>query len=283
MKSGSSWAVRGGTVPLERPVIVGILNVTPDSFSDRNQSFDPADAVDRAIQMVDDGADIVDVGAESTRPGAHPVDAEEEWSRLSPVVSRLDRQGVRFSVDTTKLEVARRALGDGAAAINDVSGLRFCPEIASLCADHGAGLILMHMRGEPRTMQTDTSYEDLLGEVGEFLEVQARFAQSAGCRADQIVIDPGIGFGKSAAQNLELLGRIERLVSLEYPVLVGPSRKSFIGHTLDLPIEERLEATIAACLVAFEGGAGLFRVHDVEPTRRALDMADAIRQVTGES
>jgi len=276
----TSWTVRGGSVPLARPVVVGILNVTPDSFSVGYQALDPAAAVDRAIQMVDEGADIVDVGAESTRPGAHPVDVEEEWSRLSPVVSRLGRQGVGFSVDTTKLEIARRALNDGASAINDVSGLRFCPEIASVCAEHGAGLILMHMRGEPRTMQADVAYEDLLGEVGEFLAAQAAFARSAGCRADQIVIDPGIGFGKSATQNLELLGRIGRLVGLGYPVLVGPSRKSFIGHTLDLPIEERLEATIAACLVAFEGGAGLFRVHDVAPARRALDMADAIRQAS---
>lgn len=228
--------------------------------------------------MVDEGADVIDVGAESTRPGAQPVSVDEEWARLSPIMPALARQGVRFSVDTTKLEVARCSLDEGAAAINDVSGLRFSPEIAPLCAEHGAGLVLMHMRGEPRTMQSDVAYNDLIGEIGEFLAAQVAVARSAGCNADQLVIDPGIGFGKSAEQNLELLGRIEELASSAYPVLVGPSRKSFIGLTLNLPVEDRLEATIAACLAAFEGGAGLFRVHDVAPARRALDMADAIRR-----
>jgi dihydropteroate synthase len=265
-------------VPLGRPVILGVLNVTPDSFSDGDRWLDPAAAVDRALRMVDEGADVIDVGAESTRPGAHPVDAEEEWLRLSSIVPALARHGVRFSIDTTKQEVAGRALRGGAAAINDISGLRFAPEIATLCAEHGAGLILMHMRGEPRTMQSDIEYGDLLGEVGEFLAAQAAVARSAGCTADQIVVDPGIGFGKSAEHNLTLLGRINELTPSGYPVLVGPSRKSFIGQTLGLPIEQRLEATIAACLAALEGGAGLFRVHDVAPARRALDMADAIRR-----
>ncbi len=281
METVTSWTVRGGSVSLDRPVVLGILNITPDSFSDTDQWLDPAAALDRALQMVDEGADVIDVGAESTRPGAQPVNAEEEWLRLSLIVPMLARQGIRFSVDTTKLEVARCALDEGAGAINDVSGLRFSPEIAPLCAEHGAGLILMHMRGEPRTMQFDVAYDDLFGEVRGFLMAQATLARSAGCKADQIVIDPGIAFGKSAKQNLELLGRIEEFACSGYPVLVGPSRKSFIGQTLDLPIEDRLEATIAACLTALEGGAGLFRVHDVAPARRALDMADAIRRVTG--
>jgi len=275
--------VRDGTMSLQRPLVLGILNVTPDSFSDGDQWLDPDAAIDRAMQMVDEGADIVDIGAESTRPGACPVDTEDEWSRLSPVVPALVQKGIRVSVDTTKLEVARRALSEGAAAINDISGLRFSPGIAPLCAEHGAGLILMHMRGEPRTMQTDVAYEDLFGEVREFLSAQAKVARSAGCSAEQIVIDPGIGFGKSAEQNLGLLGQIEELTCLGYPVLVGPSRKSFIGQTLDLPVEDRLEATIAACLAAFNGGAGLFRVHDVASARRALDMADAIRRVAREA
>ena len=275
--------VRDGTMSLERPLVLGILNVTPDSFSDGDQWLDPDAAIDRAMQMVDEGADIVDIGAESTRPGACPVDTEVEWSRLSPVVPALVRKGIRVSVDTTKLEVARRALSEGAAAINDISGLRFSPGIAPLCAEHGAGLVLMHMRGEPRTMQTDVAYENLFGEVRKFLSAQAAVARSAGCSAEQIVIDPGIGFGKSTEQNLGLLGRIEELTCLGYPVLVGPSRKSFIGQALDLPVEDRLEATIAACLVAFNGGAGLFRVHDVASARRALDMADAIRKVAREA
>jgi len=275
--------VRDGLMSLERPLVLGILNVTPDSFSDGDQWRDPEVAIDRAMQMVDEGADIVDIGAESTRPGACPVDTEVEWSRLSPVVPTLVRKGIRVSVDTTKLEVARRALSEGAAAINDISGLRFSPGIAPLCAEYGAGVVLMHMRGEPRTMQTDVAYENLFGEVREFLSAQAVVARSAGCSAEQIVIDPGIGFGKSTEQNLGLLGRIEELTCLGYPVLVGPSRKSFIGQTLDLPVGDRLEATIAACLVAFNGGAGLFRVHDVASARRALDMADAIRRVAREA
>jgi len=279
----ASWMVRDGLMSLERPLVLGILNVTPDSFSDGDQWRDPEVAIDRAMQMVDEGADIVDIGAESTRPGACPVDTEVEWSRLSPVVPTLVRKGIRVSVDTTKLEVARRALSEGAAAINDISGLRFSPGIAPLCAEYGAGLVLMHMRGEPRTMQTDVAYENLFGEVREFLSAQAVVARSAGCSVEQIVIDPGIGFGKSTEQNLGLLGRIEELTCLGYPVLVGPSRKSFIGQTLDLPVGDRLEATIAACLVAFNGGAGLFRVHDVASARRALDMADAIRRVAREA
>jgi len=274
----TSWSVRDATVSLESPVVVGILNVTPDSFSDGDLWIEPAAAVDHALRMVDDGADLVDVGAESTRPGAQPVDPEPEWGRLEPVVKGLAARGIRFSIDTTKLEIASRALDSGAAAINDVSGLRFSPEIAPLCAAHGAGLILMHMRGEPRTMQADVAYADLVGEVRRFLEAQASLALSAGCAPDQIVIDPGIGFGKSAEGNLELLGRVADLSQLGYPVLVGPSRKSFMGKVLGLPLEQRLEATIAACLSAHQGGAKLFRVHDVGPARRALDMAEAIRR-----
>jgi dihydropteroate synthase len=259
-------------------VVVGILNVTPDSFSDGDRWMEPAAAVDHGLRMVDEGADLVDVGAESTRPGAQPVDAEDEWHRLEPVVKGLAGSGVTVSIDTTKLEIASRALDCGAAAINDISGLRFSPEIAPLCAAHGAGLMLMHMRGEPRTMQADVAYADLVGEVRMFLEAQAALALAAGCRRDQIVIDPGIGFGKSAEGNLELLGRVADLTQLGYPVLVGPSRKSFMGKVLGLPLDQRTDATIAACLSAHQGGASLFRVHDVGPARRALDMAEAIRR-----
>ncbi len=274
----TSWAVRDGAVSLASPVVVGILNVTPDSFSDGDCWIEPAAAIDHGLRMVDEGADLVDVGAESTRPGAQPVDAEDEWRRLESVVRGLAGSGVTVSIDTTKLEIARRALDCGVAAINDVSGLRFSPGIAPLCAEYGAGLMLMHMRGEPRTMQADVAYADLVGEVRVFLEAQASLALSAGCQRDQIVVDPGIGFGKSAEGNLELLGRVGDLTQLGYPVLVGPSRKSFMGEVLGLPLEQRTEATIAACLSAHQGGAGLFRVHDVGPARRALDMAEAIRR-----
>jgi dihydropteroate synthase len=230
--------------------------------------------------MVGEGADLIDVGAESTRPGASSISADEEWRRLEPVLQPLAQHGVTLSIDTTKREVARRALDLGAAAINDVSGLVAAPDIASDCAEYGAGLILMHMRGDPRTMQNDVEYSDIVAEISGFLSAQGRFAEQAGCSANQIVIDPGIGFGKSAAGSLELLGRIDELAALAYPVLVGPSRKSFIGQTLGLSVDDRVEATIAACLAAFAGGAALFRVHDVAPVRRALDMAQAIRGAT---
>ena len=272
------WQVRSGAVSVERPVVVGILNVTPDSFSDGALYAEPTEAVDHALRMVDEGADIIDVGGESTRPGAAPVEAAEEWSRLRGAVEPLARRGVTVSIDTTKLDVATRAIDAGAAIVNDVSGLREAPEIADLCARTGAGLVLMHMRGSPRTMQEDTSYEDLAGEVSGWLADRAAFARAAGCRMEQIVIDPGIGFGKSVGGNLELLARTAEFTRLGYPVLVGPSRKSFIGKVLDVPVDRRLEGTLAACLAAFERGARLFRVHDVGPARRALDLADAIRR-----
>lgn len=276
------WRVRGRDVRLDRPVVVGILNVTPDSFSDGGRWLAPGPAVDRATAMTAQGADLVDVGGESTRPGADPVDAREEWSRVGPVVDALARAGVLVSLDTTKAEVARRGLDAGAAAVNDVSGLRFAPEIADLCAEAGAGLVLMHMRGDPRTMQSDLEYEDLVGEVARFLAAQASLAGRRGVEARCIAVDPGIGFGKSVDGNLELLARCDAFAALGYPVLVGPSRKSFIGRTLDLPVGERLEGTVAACVAALFRGARLFRVHDVGPVRRALDLAEAIRRAVPE-
>jgi dihydropteroate synthase len=182
------------------------------------------------------------------------------------------------SIDTTKADVAERARGDGAAIVNDISGLEASPGMAGLGARAGAGLVLMHMRGDPRTMQEETVYDDLLGEVAGWLDGRAGRALAAGCAAGQIVVDPGIGFGKSAAGNLALLAGTSSVAALGYPVLVGPSRKSFIGRILGVPVEERVEGTIAACLAALERGARLFRVHDVGPVRRALDMADAIRR-----
>jgi dihydropteroate synthase len=257
---------------------MGVLNVTPDSFSDGNRYVEPAVAVDHALRMIDEGADMIDVGAESTRPGAAAVEPEEEWSRLSGVVEPLAQRGITVSIDTMKLEVARRAIDAGAAVVNDVSGLGNDPGIGHLCARTGAGLVLMHMRGSPRTMQEDTAYHDLVGEVARWLNDRAAEARKAGCRGDQIVIDPGIGFGKSVEGNLELLARTSEFTRLGYPVLVGPSRKSFLGSVLEVPVEDRLEGTLAACLAAFERGARLFRVHDVGPARRALDVAEAIRR-----
>lgn len=273
---GARWRLRDRVLSLERPAVVGVLNVTPDSFSDPGRYLDPGAAAERARALVDEGADVVDVGAESTRPGADPVPADEEWGRLEPVLARLGDLPAPISVDTTKSEVARRALEAGAAAINDVSGLRFDPAIASLAAETGAGLVLMHMRGDPRTMQRDTRYDDLIGEVREALARSRDAALAAGCSPDQVVLDPGIGFGKSAEGNLELLARLDALLELGRPLLVGPSRKSFIGAILEVSPEERLEGTLAACALALARGARLFRVHDARATRRALDVAEAI-------
>lgn len=271
--TGSAWSIRSGTISLNRPVVLGILNLTPDSFSDGNLVRDPGRALELAWEMREQGADLIDVGGESTRPGADPVDAEQEWARISHSVAALSDAGIPVSVDTTKLSVARRAIDAGAEAINDVSGLRFDPGIATLCAETGAGLIIMHMRGDPRTMQSDIVYGDLVSEVAAWLEDQAELAVRSGVERSQIVVDPGIGFGKSASGNLEILARSGEFSISGYPVLVGPSRKSFIGAVLDLPVDQRVEGTIAACVIALLNGARLFRVHDVEPVQRALALS----------
>lgn len=273
------WAVRGARIPLDRPVVMGVVNVTPDSFSDGGRFLDPEDAGRRARALVEQGADLLDLGAESTRPGAEPVPGEEEWRRLEPALERAVALPVPVSVDTRKYEVARRAVGAGAAVVNDVSGLADDPRLAGLAAETGAGLVLMHMRGTPRTMQADTEYDDLVGEIVGRLRSAVGRAREGGCAPDQLVVDPGIGFGKSARDCLRLLARAGDFRGAGAPVMVGPSRKSFIGETLGLPVEDRVEATAAACVMALERGARLFRVHDVRATRRALDMAEAIREV----
>lgn len=276
--SPQEWRLRDHVLRTDRPLIVGILNVTPDSFSDGGRYRDPEAAIDRAYELVESGADLLDVGAESSRPGAEPVDADEEWRRLEPVLAGLSELEMPLSVDTTKFEVARRSLAIGAAAINDISGLRADPRLAELAAGSGAGLVLMHMRGTPRTMQTDTRYDDLVGKVCRFLEGALNRAVQAGCRPEQVVLDPGIGFGKSTEGNLELLARIAAFGALGRPILVGPSRKAFIGQLLDLPLDERVEGTIGACVMALDRGAHIFRVHDVREVRRALDVAYRIRE-----
>jgi dihydropteroate synthase len=254
-----------------------VLNLTPDSFSDGGSYPDAGAALARAEQMIDAGADLIDVGGESTRPGAASVDAAEEWNRIGAVVEGLSLRGIAASIDTSKADVAERAVDSGAVVLNDVSGLRHDPSLADVAARAGTGLILMHMRGTPLTMQQDVEYGDLLGEVSDELERSMRVACDHGCAPAQLVVDPGIGFGKSTEGNLELIAGIGRLLALGRPVLVGPSRKSFIGRLLRVPAGERLEGTIAACLSALERGARLFRVHDVRQVRLALDLAWAIR------
>jgi len=272
------WSVQDGVVELRKPVVLGILNLTPDSFSDGGRIAAIEEVEELGQRMTEQGADLIDVGGESTRPGAAPVAAGEEWDRIGAAVAALSRAGVRVSVDTTKAEVAERAIGEGAVAINDVSGLRMDPGIADLCAATGAGLVVMHMRGDPRTMQNDTRYDDLTAEISRSLEESATRAIDRGVRPSQIVVDPGIGFGKSLEGNLEIISRSGAFGAAGYPVLIGPSRKSFIGQLLGVGVEDRLEGTIAACVAGLLAGASLFRVHDVLPVRRALDVASAIRE-----
>ena len=275
--AASEWCTSRRTIDLSKPALMGVLNITPDSFSDGGLYLNKEAALVRLEELQADGADIVDIGGESTRPGARAVERDEELRRVMPVVEAAsERLDVAISIDTTKTSVARAALDAGAEIINDISGLTFDPGLAELAAERSAGLVLMHIRGKPRTMQGAIHYDDLIGDVGRELGEATERACAAGCDRRQLVIDPGIGFGKTAEQNLLLIQHLGPLVELGYPVLIGPSRKSFMGKILGLELQDRLEATIAACVVALVRGARIFRVHDVQPVRRALDMAEAI-------
>jgi dihydropteroate synthase len=264
-------------------LIMGILNVTPDSFSDGGRFFDPGAAVAHGKKMAEEGADIIDVGGESTRPGSDPVPEEQEIARVVPVVARLARETAAIiSVDTTKARVAEEAVAAGAAIINDVSALGFDPRMAQVASSAGAGVVLMHMLGRPKDMQGNPVYSDLIGEISVFLAGACRAAVRAGVREDAIVCDPGIGFGKTAAHNLEILRRLGDFGALGRPILVGPSRKSFIGTTLGgLPADERLEGTAAAVALAIAGGAAIVRVHDVMAMKRVARLADAVLNASG--
>ncbi len=277
-----SWA--GGVLRLsERPHVMGILNVTPDSFSDGGTFLDPQAALDRAVAMVEEGADLIDVGGESTRPGSRGVSVEEELARVIPVVEALaPRLGVPLSVDTAKAAVAERAVGAGAAIVNDVSGLTADPGMAGTVAAAGCALVVMHLRGTPQTMQADTTYGDLLAEVWAGLAASVERAEAAGVPRERVVVDPGIGFGKNPQGSLALLGRLGEFATLGCPLLIGASRKSFIGATVggEGP-QDRLEGSLAAAVVALGQGAQLFRVHDVRATRRALDLAWAALRAGG--
>jgi dihydropteroate synthase len=274
----TTWRIRGRTLSLERPVVVGILNVTPDSFSDGGRWTGLAAALDQARRMADEGADVIDVGGESTRPGSAGVAADEELARVLPVLRAVRRElSVAVSVDTRKAAVARVALAEGADVINDVSALAD-PEMAAAVAASDAGLVLMHMRGTPETMQSLAAYDDVAAEVAEELEPALRRAEEAGIEGERIVVDPGIGFAKTAEHNLELIARLDVLaVRLGRPVLLGPSRKAFVGTLLGgVPAAARDAGTVGACVAGLAAGARLFRVHEVKAARQALDVADAI-------
>jgi len=262
----------------DRILVMGVLNVTPDSFYEGSRSTSAARAIEAGLGMVAAGADILDIGGESSRPGAEPVSAEFEIDRILPVVRGLRSESdVPISVDTTKARVASAALEEGVTWINDISALRFDPEMASVIANAGAGAILMHMRGTPLTMQQAPRYVDVVHDVREFLLSRADVAIEAGIPQDRIILDPGIGFGKTLDHNLALLRGLSILCDSGYPVLVGLSRKSFLGAILDVPAEERLEGTIAANTVAILHGASIIRVHDVKEGRRTADVAVRLR------
>jgi dihydropteroate synthase len=254
---------------------MGVVNVTPDSFSDGGRYVDAEAAIAHGRALRDEGADILDVGGESTRPGAEPVGADEERARVEPVVAALAGAGARVSVDTTKASVARAALAAGATYVNDVSALRFDPELAGVVAAAGAECCLMHMRGEPRTMQDAPRYDDVVADVKAHLEERLAFAVGQGIAEERVHLDPGIGFGKTLEHNLELLRRLDEIVALGRPVVVGASRKSFLGRLTGREVGERAAATVAANVIAFERGARVFRVHDVAATRDALLVAAA--------
>lgn len=260
-----------------RPFIMGILNVTPDSFSDGGRFEDVERAVERGCAMAEEGADFIDVGGESTRPGAQAVPEEEERRRVMPVIRRLAaRVSVPISIDTYKARIAAEALDAGAVIVNDITGMTFDGAMARTVADHRASVVLMHMQGTPRSMQERPHYDDVVGEVRTFLLRQAEAARQAGIT--QILIDPGIGFGKTLDHNLELLRHLTAFTETGYPVLVGPSRKSFLGKLLDLPVDERLEGTAAAVAACVLQGAAILRVHDVRAMKRVAIVAHALRR-----
>lgn len=280
MNTGTQWL---DTLKSGRALVMGILNVTPDSFSDGGEYERVDAAVARALEMQVQGADIIDIGGESTRPGAQPVNVEQELNRVLPVIEAIRaKSDVAISIDTSKPEVMRAAVASGASLVNDVNALR--SEGAVLCcADLGVPVCLMHMQGEPRSMQAKPEYADVVKDVSGFLKQRAQFCVDAGIAADHILIDPGFGFGKTLEHNVSLLSRLDELCALDFPVLVGLSRKSMLGAILDKAVNERLTASVAAAVIAYQKGARLFRVHDVAETCDALKICETVKAANNES
>lgn len=269
--------VKDQRLALDHPLIMGIVNVTPDSFFDGGRFYDPQQAVAHAVQLVEEGADLLDIGAESTRPGALPVDEEEEHRRLIPVVAAVAKAvSVPISVDTSKAAVARAAIDAGAVMINDVTALRGDTTMVEVVAKTGAGLVLMHMQGTPQTMQRSPHYEDVIEDITRFLAERARFAMDRGVVHERIVLDPGIGFGKTLTHNIDLLANLHAFLQLGFPLLVGPSRKGFIGQLTRQSPEGRAWGTAGVVALAVEHGANILRVHDVAPMKDVVTVADAI-------
>lgn len=257
---------------------MGILNVTPDSFSEKGDFFQAEDAIRHGIRMVEEGADIIDIGAESTRPGAEPVSTAAEMQRLTPVVEELaERINIPISIDTTKSSVAERMLDLGASIVNDISALQFDEEMAPLVSERKCPLIMMHMQGSPRTMQKEPTYTHVITDIRDFLRERVESAVTQGISERNLILDPGIGFGKTVEHNLQIIRHLDKFRELGYPLLIGASRKSFIGKQLDLPVTERLEGSLAAAAIAIWQGADIIRVHDVAASVRTAQMVDAMR------
>jgi dihydropteroate synthase len=263
-----------------RTHILGILNVTPDSFSDGGRFYKFDDAIRQGMKMAEEGADIIDVGGESTRPGSNPVSLEEELSRVIPVIESLSKSlNIPVSIDTYKAKVAQAALNAGAQMINDISALRFDPELKKVAASYDVPVALMHIQGTPRTMQENPYYEDVIREITAYLKESIQIAKNAGIDQEKVIIDPGIGFGKRLEDNLNILKNLKRFSILNCPILIGCSRKSFIGNILNLPLEERLEGSLAALAVSVMNGVHMVRVHDVKESKRVVNLVDAILKV----
>lgn len=263
-----------------RTYIMGILNVTPDSFSNGGIYFNKANAIEHALRMQEEGADIIDIGGESTRPGSETISVKEEIRHVVPVIEALAKRiKVPISVDTYKSAVAEAAISAGASIVNDISGLRFDPEMPKVAAKNKAPVVIMHIKGTPKDMQKNPTYKALIPEVMDYLREGITIAQEAGIPDDKIIIDPGIGFGKTVVHNLEIIKRLNEFTGFEKPILLGPSRKSFIGKTLgDLPVAERLEGTAAAVAIGIFNGANIIRAHDIKAMVRVVKIADAIKR-----
>ena len=258
-------------------LIMGIVNTTPDSFSDGGKYNSASEAIDFAYELLREGADIIDIGGESSRPGADPISAEEEIKRISPLLSELVKNTEStVSIDTYKSSTANYALNNGACLVNDISGLSFDKEMVDIVIRHNASIVIMHMKGTPKTMQKNPNYDNVVDEICDFLTNQVNFAINKGVSSDKIIVDPGIGFGKTLNDNYEIIAKLSQICDLGHPVLVGPSRKSFIGTTLDEPVEKRLEGSITAAAMCYHSGAKILRVHDVKETKKSLSIVKKI-------
>lgn len=276
----SVWKCREYTLPIgQRTLVMGIVNVTPDSFSDGGQFFEREKAVEQALRLASEGADIIDIGGQSTKPGSEPVPESEEMDRVLPVIEQVVKEiAVPVSVDTTRASVARKALRLGVQIVNDISGLHYEPQLAEVVSEFDAGIVLMHIREQPKTMQRHTEYQDLFGEIISYLQEGISIAANAGIPRNHIAVDPGIGFGKSVLDNYRLIDRLELFRKLLYPIMVGPSRKSFIGKVLNLPVDQRKWGTAATVACAVLRGADVVRVHDVKEMVQVVKICDTFVQ-----